>query len=75
MKSLPTILHDDDTTRDVRQCAYNNSRTAERIFMKFGMDVISLDATSNFYLLFNFSQSVNPMRQMLELIWWNNDPL
>jgi hypothetical protein len=37
--------------------SYNNSKTAERIFMKFGFEVMPSEASLNSYI-FNFMQSV-----------------
>jgi hypothetical protein len=42
-----TIAHEDVITRDVRLYRYNNSRMAERIFTKFGTDVMPMEAVPN----------------------------
>jgi hypothetical protein len=49
------ILHD-DVASDVHLFAYHNLRTAERIVMKFGMDVMPLEATPDSHFLISCSQ-------------------
>jgi hypothetical protein len=38
-------------THDAHLHAYNNFRTAEQIFIRFGMEVMALAATPNSYVL------------------------
>lgn len=44
-------MTDDVITYDVHVSESNNLRTAELIFMRFGMEAVPLEASQNLYLL------------------------